>query len=183
MLQESVQAAQQAQAAAEGSGEELWHVVLPKLLEWPFLLFVALMWFWCLFGKELRAMLSRGDILLSWGDRSIHLQELSKSLDEELEPIRDDIEALQHSAAQQLPPGSVVTPRVADDDDMERVKTLIRKALETSKFQWRSIERLAGASCVDEKQVLEIVRADPTIRLGLGKSGRQIAGLRTRVGD
>ena len=52
MLQESVQAMQQAQAAAEGSGEELWHVVLPKLLEWPFLLFVALMWFWCLFGKE-----------------------------------------------------------------------------------------------------------------------------------
>ena len=183
MLQVSVQAAQQAQVVAEGSGEGLWHVVLPKLLEWPFLLFVALVWFGWLFGKELRAMLSRGDILLSWGDRSIHLRELSRSLDEELEPIRDDIEALQCSAAQQLPPGAVVTQRVADDDDKERVKTLIRKALETSKFKWRSIERLAHVSRVDENQVLEIVRDDSTIRLGLGKSGRQIAGLRTRVGD
>ena len=183
MLQELTQAAQHAQAAVGESGEELWHVVLPKLLEWPFLLFVALMSFWYLFRKEIRAILGRGDILLSWGDRSIHLRELSKSLDEELDPIRDDIEELRLSAAKNMPPGAVDTSRVVDDDDMERVKTRVRGALERSKFQWRSIERLAGASGVDEKRVLEIIRADPTIRLSVGKSGRQIAGLRTRVGD
>ena len=183
MLQGLVQAAQQAQVATGDSGDELLHIVLPKVLEWPFLLFVALLLFWCLFGKELRAILCRGDILLSWGDRRIHLRELSKSLDEELDPIRDDIEELRRSAAEKAPLGAVVTSRVLDDDDMERVKTLVRGALEGSQFQWRSIERLAGASGVNEKRVLEIIRADPTIRLSIGKSGRQIAGLRTRVGD
>ena len=142
MLQELVQAAQQAPAPTGDSGEELWHIMLPKLLEWPFLLFVALVSFWCLFGKELRAILCRGDILLSWGDRSIHLRELSKSLDEELDPIRDDVEELQRSAAEKVPQGAVVTSRVVDDDDVERVTTLVRGALERSKFQWRSIERL-----------------------------------------
>lgn len=158
-------------------------ILLPKLLEAPFLLFVAAVLFIWWFRQQLTALLGRGDILISWGERSIHLRELSKSLDEELEPIRDDIEALKRS----IPggPASIQAPRqdvqVAGlpTQDCKHVAARIREALESSQFMWRSIDRLAAVSGMEESQVLEILRADPEVRLSVGKSGRQIAGLRS----
>jgi hypothetical protein len=164
---------------------ELLPVLLPKLLEAPFLLFVAVVVFLCRFRRELTGLLSRGDILISWGEkRSIRLRELSKSLDEELEPIRDDIETLKRSIGAGSEPTKVsppVPPREADED-RKQIATRIREGLRSSEFTWRSVERLAAVSGTTESQVLEILRADPDVRLSVGKSGRQIAGLKSRVG-
>ncbi len=162
-----------------------WLVLLaPKLLDAPFLIVCALLFFVLWFRKELGSLLSRGDILLSWGERSIRLRELSKSLDEELEPIRDDIKSIQDAlrGGAGAAGGSIAPVAAAPTDDRAAAATRIRQQLETSEFKWRSVERLAAASGLSQSQVLEMLRADPAVRLGVGKSGRQIAGLRSRVG-
>jgi hypothetical protein len=218
--------------------KEMLRIILPKLFEAPFLGFVAVIVFVWSFRRELRLLFGRGDILLSWGERSIRLRDLSKSLDEELDPIRDDIEGLRRSVEPSSDPMRTVDPEfriggkfapegwtpyegqllpIAENkklfdligtayggdgestfalpdlrgssnirmpnEDAEQVTSRLRSALESPKFKWRSIERLAAISGLPESRVLELLYADPSVRVSIGKSGRQIAGLKSRVGE
>jgi hypothetical protein len=56
----------------------------------------------------------------------------------------------------------------------------MRTALSSGKYLWRSIERLAIIAGVPESAALDILRADPDVVLGMGKSQRQIARLASR---
>jgi hypothetical protein len=163
---------------------EMLRIILPKLFEAPFLGFLGFILFLLWFRRELRLLFGRGDILLSWGERSIRLRELSKSLDEELEPIRDDIETLRKSIELTDKKDTVekaLTPSPANED-AEHARSRIRAALASSEYKWRSIDRLAAISGLPESRVLELIRGDPFVRLSVGKSGRRIVGLTSRVG-
>jgi hypothetical protein len=56
----------------------------------------------------------------------------------------------------------------------------MKQALEDPRYRWRSIERLSHLVGVPEADALNILRGDPEIVLGMGKSGRQIARLKSR---
>jgi hypothetical protein len=56
----------------------------------------------------------------------------------------------------------------------------MEEALSSGEYLWRSIERLAVIGGVSKSQALDILRADSAVRLGIGKSGRQIARLASR---
>lgn len=169
---------------AATQARELLRILLPKLLEAPFLLFIVAVIFLAWFRRELTALLTRGDILISWGERSIRLRDLSESLDEELDPIRDDIEDLKLSIGVRSDAAQVSTGAGATNaaEDRQHIAARIQEELRSSEFSWRSIGRLASAAGTTESQVLQILRADPEVRLSVGKSGRQIAGLKKRVG-
>ncbi|MBX7258032.1 MAG: hypothetical protein K1Y02_16850 [Candidatus Hydrogenedentes bacterium] len=163
--------------------------VLIKLLDWPFLFFVALCLIVFIFRKQLVVLLNRGDIQVSWGEnRNIRLRDLSENLDKELDPIRDEIETIKEavsnlqqqsgaSSAQQTLLGEpVVISAVDRDNAMQRIKD----ALTSSQYKWRSIDRLAAIAGLEVPQALSIIRSDPEILLSIGKSGRQIARLKSR---
>jgi hypothetical protein len=165
----------------------VWHFLI-KLLDWPFLLFVVLLFFIWIFRKQLISVFSRGDILLSWGDRSIRLRELSENLDKELDPIREEIDAVKQAVeriqssigtpkSQQIePPPSATHSNKQLDDAKQR----IQEALKSGKYRWRSIERLAAIGGISENQTLDILRSDPEVVFSVGKSGHQIARLKSR---
>ena len=111
-----IQAVQNTSSVTENAGENLLEILLPKSLDWPFLFFLGLLAFCWWFRVELKSVLRRGDILLSWGDRSIRLRELSKSLDEELEPIRDDIESLKRLMAETGNSAEILPTELFDAD-------------------------------------------------------------------
>jgi hypothetical protein len=165
------------------------HVLL-KLLDWPFLLFVVLGLFILLFRKQLVAVLNRGDIWISWGEHhGIRLRELPDKLDQELAPIRDEIEAIKKavasiglqagvSEAQHLEPPS--SNGLSDAQKQETARRM-KEALEAGEYRWRSIERLAAIGGVSEGQALNILRSDPDVVLGADKSGRRLARLASRL--
>jgi hypothetical protein len=74
--------------------------VILKLLDWPFLACVILLLALFLFRQQMAGIFGRGDILISWGEnRSIRLRELLSSLDQELDPIRDEISVIKQAIA------------------------------------------------------------------------------------
>ncbi len=172
--------------------ESLKHLMVSKLLDWPFLLFVLVIVVGFRFGQEIVAVLRRGDITLAWGERSIRLRDLSQSFDKEIDPIRDDIDGLKRAVTRLEAQGvqidhpqpslpETAATSAARNDLQEETKRRLREALQSPKFSWRSIDRLAAIAAVEESVVLDVLRSDPEVIFSLGKSGRQLAGLRSRV--
>jgi hypothetical protein len=160
-----------------------------KLLDWPVLGFVLLLILGFLFRRPIGRALSRGDVVISWGEnRSITLGQLSGSLSEELDPLRDELEAVKAAvAALERAAGPAAAPPVEPPDQGQltpdqalAARDRMRTALSSGKYLWRSIERLATIAGVPESAALAILRADPDVVLGMGKSQRQIARLASR---
>ena len=159
------------------------HVLL-KLLDWPFLLFLILCAVLVLFRQQLAALFSRGDISISWGEgRSIELRQLSNHLDEELDPLRDEIECLKQGVAELqaqagVPDENCIVPsatQALSAEEEEQVSQRMQQALQSGEYRWRSLERLAAVSGVPEGEALKVLRSHPDVVLGTDKSGRQIA--------
>ncbi len=210
-------------------------VLSSKLLEWPFLTFVLIACFVLLFFNSLEALIARGEFTIAWGkDQSIKVRDLSSALDEELDPIRDDIEELKKEVGQSVfrpkyltlrkptdfvgiinpdeagpavfeidPPAvaaaapfpdaapkrqvdeRVVSPTQVTSLNLETTDARIqrlRSALADPEFKWRSTERLADVIGATQEEVVQLILSQPDMRLSRGKSGRQIAGLTSRVG-
>ncbi len=66
-----------------------------KFLDWPFLSFVLLLTFCKIFYVEIKSLLKKGDISVSWGDKKVSLRDLNDNINQELGPIQDQIESLK----------------------------------------------------------------------------------------
>jgi hypothetical protein len=159
-----------------------WEAVIVKLLDWPFLLFILLVVFLLLFRVHLIALLNRGDISIGWGDRTIRLRELSQNLDRELDPIRDELETLKKTVAALTPLQEQASiPATPASAFPSGARERILETLRDGKFDWRSIETLANLGGISESQTMDLLRTEPSVVLSLGKSGKPIAGLKSRV--
>ena len=160
--------------------------VFLALLDWPFLLFVFLLLFVFIFKNKVMKLFDRGDIQIGWGEgRHIKLKELSDGIDEEIDPIKDEIQELREqvdklaSKSQQ----SSTTPSAQEQLDEKRRKAVENKILEglqNTKYRWRSVRRLAAISRVSESDALDILRENSQVVLGVDKSKRHIARLKDK---
>jgi hypothetical protein len=160
-----------------------WLEIVLKLLDWPFLLSIVLFTFLCLFRRPLTALLSRSDIELSWGEgRSIRLRDLGDNLDKELDPLRDEVEALKQAA----PPVTTAeaakegAPTPLTSEPRADAQRVMIEALANPKFRWRSIERLAAIANLPQPEAAELLRFNPDVVFSIGKSKQPIARLKTR---
>ena len=159
---------------------------LLKFLEWPFLLFVFLIVLIIIYRHQIRTILGRGDITISWGEgRSIKLHDISDHLDQELDQIREDIQMLKEAlnTLQKGTPGydekRVVAKVLSEQERHEAAKRMI-EALEDGKWRWRTIERLSIIAGITESEAIKILRGNHEVVLGQDKSGNQIARLQAR---
>jgi hypothetical protein len=169
----------------QAADSDIWS----KLLDWPALAFLLVLLFSIAFYKPISRALSRGDLVLSWGEnRQITVTQLPKKLTEELDPLRDEIEALKAAVdalKKGAAPGSVPPveppgpqPLTAEEEEVAREKML--EALSSDDYLWRSVERLAVIAGISQEQAQRLLRADRRVVLGTGKSQRQIARLKSR---
>jgi hypothetical protein len=70
----------------------------------------------------------------------------------------------------------------AKQDQRDAAQRRMKAAMQSEQHLWRTIDRLAVIGGVSEAEALEILRADPEVVLGRGKSGNQIARLASRPG-
>ncbi|WP_338669927.1 hypothetical protein [Pseudodesulfovibrio methanolicus] len=73
--------------------------ILLKLLDWPFLLFVGLVLFVQTFREEMRKVIARGGLTVTWGDATFSIDKLPEQLDENFAPLDDDIRTLEERVA------------------------------------------------------------------------------------
>jgi hypothetical protein len=164
-----------------------WQQMILKVLDWPVLLFLAVAILVFIFRRQIGSALDRGDIVISWGQgRSIHVAQLSKSLDEELDPIRDEIDSVKEAVAvlksAGAPPVLPAEPKTLSHEARRVASDRMVDALRDGRYVWRSIERLATIGGVSEGQALDMLREDnANVVLGRGKSQQPIARLRSRT--
>ena len=160
--------------------------LLGKLLDWPFLLFILILISAVLFRKEIKSLLGRGDITISWGEgRSIRLHDISEHLDREMDQVWDELEVVKgeirkfHADS----PGYVKEQHPVENlpsEDRDNALKKIKESLRHSKWRWRTLERLAIIAGVTDKEALTILRGDPDVTLGRDKKNNVIAKLKHR---
>jgi hypothetical protein len=94
----------------------------------------------------------------------------------------DKLIELLREAEESKPQDEKPAPEVRIDDRRNRAayKRMIA-ALNDIGWTWRSIERLAAIGGVTENEASDILRPDPNVVFGKGKSGRTIARVKTKV--
>jgi len=157
-----------------------------KFLEWPFLLFVFLFVLIIIFRRQIRTVLGREDITISWGEgRSIKLRDISDHLDQELDQIREDIQVLKETlhnlqkGTSSFDEKTVVSKVLSEQERHDAAKRMI-EALEDSKWRWRTLERLSIIAGITESEAIKILRGNHEVVLGQDKSGNHMARLRSR---
>ena len=157
-----------------------------KFLDWPFLLFVILLVLIIIFRHQIRTILGRGDITISWGEgRSIKLHDISDHLDQELDQIREDMQLLKetlHNMQSGAPvhDDKIVVAKVLSEQERHDAAKRMVEALEDGKWRWRTIERLSIIAGTTESEAIKILRGNHEVVLGQDKSGNHIARLRSR---
>lgn len=159
---------------------EFFEKVILQMLEWPFLLAVVAILITHNFRKEITEAISRGRIILSWGDLKFGLSELPEHLNQNFAPIHDDIDDLkQRITALETTPASVKPDLDAKATEAARQRMLT--ALEESRYRWRSIERLSSIAGISVEQASEILRPmHQEVVFSRGKAGRTIVRLSSR---
>jgi len=163
-----------------------WVDVALALLDWPFLFFVGIGAFIWLFRENIASLLGRGDIQISWGEnRHIKLTEISEGIDEELDPLKEEMQLLKNQilnleASIATVNGDSVSqtpqqPEGLSSEAKESAKKRLLGELETGKYRWRTIETLAKKAAISEEDTRDILRACVSdVVLGTSKSGSQI---------
>ena len=191
--------------AATGTVEpQIAFVLVERLLDWPFLLFVILAAAIIVFRDPLKQALRSGGVTVEWGDRKLTVGEAVQVIDDDLKETLDDfrtsmerireaegkIETLNaavaelQSKAEGAPSVGIEPPRTepAAPQGRERLWRTLEGSLSDARYRWRSTERLAIIAGVSQDEVREILREHPDeVVISHGKSGREIAGLRSRV--
>lgn len=102
--------------------------------------------------------------------------------EKEVSPINDEMDGLFEKVnALEKELATLKNEPVPDaSTDTVAIKNRIMDALEHGAFRWRSIHKLATLSGAPMDVVLSLLRNDSNVMLGVGKSGRQIAKLKSR---
>ncbi|HKI81436.1 MAG TPA: hypothetical protein VKA04_07290 [Pseudodesulfovibrio sp.] len=69
--------------------------IILKLLDWPVLLFVGLGLLVMNFGEEIRELIKRGGVTVSWGTGSISIEKFADRMDRDFGILNDDLEMLR----------------------------------------------------------------------------------------
>lgn len=160
------------------------------LLSWPFLGFVLAIVLLMVFHRAISGALSRGNISLTWGDKTISIQEIGENFDKELESRLGDLESELEDVRNQLKvlgsgetaptdAGSVgadVLSRIESAFGLkDRDLSSIVFHLGTSKYEWRNIATLAKRTGLSSPRIDELARGVPQLIIrGSGKTGNTI---------
>ena len=119
---------------------------------------------------------------LSESDVDFELVKIAKAIDRLLDASAADSDAPEPTK----PPNcsSTLESKSTDGDsefDDESAHERIRQALVEGKWAWRTVDVLSAKAALPPEDTIRILRSDPEIELGRGKSGRQIARLKSRI--
>jgi hypothetical protein len=164
------------------------------LLSGPFLAFTVAIVLVAIFHRPLREMLTKGNLTLSWGDKTISVQEIEENFDRELEARLEALASEVEDLRERLPAVAAGASAAAGDRSEEnefrpgalrRISDAFRIESEdlaavvyhlgTSKYKWRNQQTLAKRTGLSAGDIEELVGKAPQLVVrSRGKSGNTI---------
>lgn len=162
---------------------DLTITLLERILDWPFLLFILIAGIFLFARSEFFALLSKRQVSVKMGNNEVTIGDAIEKLTDETFVTAADIEALQTQinalkSEKHQPPSDDEQPvNEANEPSTEVVIGLLRNGLANSRYTWRSIDRLALEAGVSNDRAHSLLAQQPDVKIGRGKSGRNIARL------
>jgi hypothetical protein len=144
-----------------------------------------------LFRKQIEVLLG-GGVTIEWEKLRVALgkkieeakQEVKEEVAQNLDTVRDELDSQKQPsspAPSTIPPPTrgAPSPPIAPSSPITPLDRM-KLPLKDPRYRWRSVERLSHLAGVPEADTLNVLRDNPDIVLGMGKSGREIARLKSR---
>jgi predicted small secreted protein len=160
-----------------------------KLLDAPYLSFLAFAMVVTIFHKQLALLLSRGTLTIKWGDREIAITDIEANIDtqhHELESQLSDLASEINELKAVMPQSAKEAKQSVDESSViEKIKTVFNVRgnaegsliyhLANSRYKWRNQHTLVKKTGLSATDIDEFVNAYPeTYIRSISKSGNII---------
>ncbi|WP_201347998.1 hypothetical protein [Neptunomonas japonica] len=153
-----------------------WDQLVLKLIDWPFLLFLIAVFLIFMMKDQLKALVDRSNVKITWGDRSIELNDLADNVDQDMDPIKERIDLLEERLAKitadDLPVelSSSEEPEPTNQD----IDKVINVALANPKYKYRTVSGVAREANIPIQTAQKILTSNPKIRVVKARDGKEI---------
>jgi hypothetical protein len=168
-----------------------WLQIVLKLLDWPFLIFVASIFFIWFFRRQLKVLLRRRNIEIKWGDKSILLQDLAKKIEQDIDSKFDSIQDAQEIEIPRKIDSDLLAKKpqgvqFANDASVQHADDLttdplnrMKEELMSPTFRWRTLSRLSRVAGISESEARSLL---PSLKVDfdVNKSGQTLVKLKSR---
>ncbi len=174
--------------SSEVSQGILWEQVVLKLLDWPFLLFILIVVLLYFTRHELKGLVSRSNVKITWGDRAIELSELADNVDQDLDPLKERVEQLEQKL-QQLTQSSSSSAAVDSEQESVNIRSeppapaspnpsdienVLNIALSNPHYKYRTAEGVARELELPVQYAQQILAEAPNVRVTKSRDGREL---------
>ncbi len=171
--------------SSEMSSGFLWEQVILKLLDWPFLMFILIVVLVYFTRNELKGLISRSNVKITWGDRAIELNELADNVDQDLDPLKERVEQLEYKLQQLVEHASSAD----DSGDVEEsfadepcppppepgdIANVLNIALSNPRYKYRTAEGVARELKLPVQYAQQILADAPNVRVTKSRDGREL---------
>lgn len=152
-----------------------WDQLILKLIDWPFLLFIIVVFLIFMVKDQLKGLVDRSNVKITWGDRSIELNELADNVDQDIDPIKERIDLLEEQVAKITMDDLQIAQTAGDpeptDDDIDEVMNV---ALANPKYKYRTVSGVARDANIPVQTAQKILTSHPNIRVVKARDGKEL---------
>ncbi|WP_156905147.1 hypothetical protein [Neptunomonas japonica] len=152
-----------------------WDQLVLKLIDWPFLLFLIVVFLIFMMKDQLKALVDRSNVKITWGDRSIELNDLADNVDQDIDPIKERIDLLEERLAKITTDDVQIEPvnegPEPTDDDIDKV---LHVGLANPKYKYRTASGVAREANIPIQTAQKILTSNPKIRVVKARDGKEI---------
>lgn len=159
-----------------------WFELLFRLLDWPVTIPLLIGVLLLVFRVELRAALNRSNIKLTWGDKSIELSDLEDNIDQDLDPIKERLDALEAKLGSQEAEGNEEIDGTDESAQLqEPEKKAVLTALTSKKYRYRTASGIAQDTKIPRAKVIKVLNQSSAVSKAQSRDGRQIYTLKANA--
>ncbi|WP_372739143.1 hypothetical protein [Neptunomonas sp.] len=161
--------------AAQAQSTFPWDQLVLKLIDWPFLLFIIVVFLIFLMKDQLKGLVDRSNVKITWGDRSIELNELADNVDQDIDPIKERIDLIEEKLAK-ITTDEVPTEQVNSDPEptTDDIYKVLHVGLANPKYKYRTASGVAKDAEIPIQTAQTILTSNPNIRVVKARDGKEL---------
>ena len=124
---------------------------------------------------QLKALVDRSNLKITWGDRLIELNELADNVDQDMDPIKERIELLEEQLVKITTDDLQIEPLnqglEPTGDDIDKV---LHVALANPKYKYRTASGVVRDANIPIQTAQKILTSNPNVRVVKARDGKEI---------
>lgn len=151
-----------------------WYELTLKLLDWPFLLFLVAIFMIFILRGQLKTLVKRSSLKISWGDKSIELNELSDNLDQDIDPIKERLDFIEEALDKLNCKEVSFKSEQASEPTPQQEKKVINALNAKSKYHYRTAKGIARETKVPFSVASHILSRSKKVKVVKSRDGREL---------